>query len=204
MKVRITDKSSFEALRPLDVAAYVRSTGWRLTGFWGTDASVWSSAEREIVLPEHTQFADFALRMAEVVAALAEVEKRSQLELFRDLTMAAADVVRVRVASPLAADGSVGLDEGVMLFNSAREMILSAARATVSPRPYFRSRLPGEAEEYLRKVRLGQTERGSYVATIVCPVSPELQTNLPGPDRRTLRPPRNGNPLERSPSSSAG
>jgi len=81
----------------------------------------------------------------------------------------------LRVVSPVSEDGSLGLEEGVTLVESAKDLVLSAARAAVSPRAYFRSRLPSAADEYMRKVRLGQTELGSYVVTVVCPVSPELQ-----------------------------
>lgn len=175
MKVRITDKASFEALRPLEVVAYARSEGWSLLGFWeGQKATVWKKGEDRLLIPSDNLLADYALRMAEVVDTLATSESRSQLALFRDLTTASADVVRVRVASPVTNDGSLGLDEGVILFQSMQEMLCSAARAAVTPRAYFRSRLPTPAEDYLKKVRLGQTERGSYVATMVCPVSPEL------------------------------
>jgi hypothetical protein len=179
MNVRITDKASFEALQPLNVVAYVRSEGWKLLGFWeGKKATVWDREGERLVIPENTHFADYALRMAEVLDLLGRVEGRSQLVIYRDLTTSSSDVIRVRVASPVTSDGTLGLDEGVALFESTKEMILSAARAAVSPRAYYRSRLPGPADEYLKKVRMGQTERGSYVATVVCPVSPELQTRL--------------------------
>lgn len=175
MKVRITDKATLEALRPSEIVAYARSVGWTLLGFWeGRKATVWQFGDERLVIPTDNLLADYALRMAEVVEVLAGTEGRSQLALFRDLTTASADVIRVRVASPLTSDGSLGLDEGVTLFRSMQEMLFSAARAAVVPRAYFRSRLPAPAEEYLKKVRLGQTERGSYVATMVCPVSPEL------------------------------
>jgi hypothetical protein len=175
MKVRITDRATFESLRPAEVVAYARSEGWKLMGFWeGKRATVWQKGEERLLVPADTLLADYALRMAEVVDTLATTEGRSQLALVRDLTTASADLIRVRVASPLTDDGSLGLEEGVLLFQSMQEMLASAARAAVAPRAYFRSRLPTSAEEYLKKVRLGQTERGSYVATMVCPVSPEL------------------------------
>lgn len=175
MKVRITDREVFESLRPLDVVAYLRSTDWQLAGFMGDSATVWKKQEQQILLPQDLSFADYAHRLAEVLDTLAAVENRSQLEIFRNLVTATADVVRIRVISALASDGSLALERGVMLFESAREIMLSAARAAVAPRAYFRSRLPGPADDYIRKVRLGQTEHGSYVVTMVCPVSPELQ-----------------------------
>ena len=180
MKALITDHKVFESLRPLDMAAYLRSEGWALVGYMGDTATVWKRQAQQILLPRDSTFADYARRVAEILDTLAETENRSQLEIVRDLATASSDVVRVRVSSALATDGSLALEEGVTLFENAKVILLSAARAAVAPRAYFRSRLPGPADEYMRKVRLGQTEHGSYVVTLVCPASPELQPANPG------------------------
>jgi hypothetical protein len=179
MNARITDRKVFESLRPLDVLAYLRSSGWTLLGYFADSATVWNRDGHQVLLPQDGSLADFARRMAEILDTLAEVEQRSQLEIVRDLATATSDVVRLRVVSPVSEDGSVGLEEGVALVESAKDLILSAARAAVSPRAFFRSRLPGLADDYMRSVRLGQTELGSYVVTVVCPVSPELRPAVP-------------------------
>jgi hypothetical protein len=174
MKVRITDRRVLESVQPLEVATYLRSAGWALAGRIGDAAWVWKQADETVAVPENTEFADYARRLAELLDTLSQREQRSELEILRDLTTSMSDVVRLRVMSAVAADGSVGLEEGVTIVGSAKDMILSAARAAVIPRAYFRSRLPGPADEYMKRVRLGQTEQGSYVVTLLCPVSPEL------------------------------
>ncbi len=174
MNVRITDKKVFEGLKPLDVVTYLRTTGWILTGVYRDSASIWKHNGHQVMVPQETAFADYARRLADVMEVLAETESRSPLEILRDLTTSTADVVRVRLTSPSIVDGSVSLEAGVSLIESSRDLVLSAARAAVCPRAYYRSRLPWEADEYIRRVRLGQTEIGSYVVTVVCPVSPEL------------------------------
>ena len=54
------------------------------------------------------------------------------------------------------------------------ELLAAAAYAAVNPRAYWARRRPPQAIEYLSQVRLGQTERGSYVVTMVPPVTPAL------------------------------
>jgi hypothetical protein len=174
MNVRITDRRVLESVQPLEVATYLRSVGWALAGRIGDAAWVWKQADQSVAVPENTEFADYARRLAELLDTLSQTEQRSELEILHDLSTSMSDVVRLRVLSGVAADGSVGLQEGVTIVGSAKDMILSAARAAVMPRAYFRSRLPGPADEYMKKVRLGQTEQGSYVVTLLCPVSPEL------------------------------
>jgi hypothetical protein len=174
MNARITDRKALESLRPPEVAAYLRSAGWALVGRFAETATVWRLGQEQVLLPNTADFGDYARRVAELVETVSQFESRSQLEVYRDLSTAAADVVRVRVCSAVALDGSVVLEEGVRLVECAKDMVLSAARAAIAPKAYFRSRLPLVAEDYMRKVRLGQTEHGSYVVTVVCPVSPEL------------------------------
>jgi hypothetical protein len=52
--------------------------------------------------------------------------------------------------------------------------MLAAACATITKRAYFATRKPKLATDYLSRVRMGQTERGSYVLTILSPVTPAL------------------------------
>jgi hypothetical protein len=186
MNARISDETSLGALMPGEVTAYLSSTGWSLKGFFAQTATVWSKNDEVLQVPRERRFADYARRMSEVVEALAGLEDRSQLEVYRDLTVATSDVIRVRVASSVARDGSLGFEAGVRLVQSTQEMVQAAARAAVAPRPSYRGRLPADADEFLKNARLGQTEQGSYVITIVCPITPELnggerhlETDLP-------------------------
>src|SRR5205085_1574396 len=50
----------------------------------------------------------------------------------------------------------------------------AAACATTEARAVWHTRKPAQAVEYVRRVRIGQTERGSYVVTVVSRVSPRL------------------------------
>ncbi|CAN5177861.1 hypothetical protein BH10PLA2_BH10PLA2_40300 [soil metagenome] len=55
--------------------------------------------------------------------------------------------------------------------------MLAGACAAVQPKPYYSRRGPEEANRFLRGLRMGQTERGSFVLTVYTPVSPSLQSN---------------------------
>ena len=52
--------------------------------------------------------------------------------------------------------------------------MLAAACAAVKPRMYYPSRKPAQAMDYIRRARLGQTEPGSFILTIISPVPPSL------------------------------
>jgi hypothetical protein len=181
MRASIQDRASLHAIRPLDTIAYLRSNGWSKADqqIDPNSFSVWvrkdeAGEEYEVAVPLEQDYRDYPLRVADALNVLATVEDRSQVEIHRDLSFVSADVIRVRMIDPELNDGSVAIDEGAEAFPRARDLLLSAACSAVGPRAYFPSRKPGQALDYMRNVRLGQTEHGSFVLTLISRVAPSL------------------------------
>lgn len=193
MKATITDVVSLRALRPLEVATYLRSRGWQAVHDDG-NAVIWrlSEGHADVRLPSNDRYADFPLRMSELLKTVAHAEQRSELEVLRDILSVQTDLLRVRSETVGAAQGTLPLDQGVAFVERSRDMVLAAACATIGKRPYFARRKPQRAMDYLGTVRLGQTEHGSYVLTILSPVAPELR-----PAQGTLLPTEPDEPYER-------
>jgi hypothetical protein len=114
MNVLLRDREPFEQLDPVEVAAYLRSEGWREVEYQPDRLSVWATpvnGERlELLLLLRRSLGDYVLRMAEVVGTLAAKEERSRLEVLADLQAAGADVIRVRFRHAEAIDGTIPLD----------------------------------------------------------------------------------------------
>ncbi|MDA8048923.1 MAG: hypothetical protein M0002_02775 [Rhodospirillales bacterium] len=117
--------------------------------------------------------------MSEVLRALAEREGRSELEVLEDVQTAAADLIRVRALGRDAEGGTLPLDQGVAFVERSRDMVLAAACAAIEKRPFFGRNKAQRAMDYLSHVRIGQTERGSFVLRILSPVAPELRPLQP-------------------------
>jgi len=126
-------------------------------------------------LPTRRDLGDYVLRMGEVLRTLSNAEGRSELEILRDIQTTTADLIRVRAVSGDVAVDTLALDEAVTFVSRSRDMMLAAACAALAKRPVYAKRKPQQAMDYLSHVRMGQTERGSYVLTILSPVVPELQ-----------------------------
>jgi hypothetical protein len=177
VRVSIRDVDVLRSVRPHDLAGYLRASGWSpqhtVEGKWAT----WVKDTYEVALPLSQDYADFAARLADLLLVLEVAEGRSQFEILADVqTTAVADVVRIRLNGPDSADGSIPIVDGAKAMSEAREMMMAAACvAAVGPRPMYHTRKPARAVEYLSRVRLGQTERGSYVITLISRVPPELK-----------------------------
>lgn len=178
MNVIIRDREPFQQLNAADVAAYLRSEGWAEIEHQPDRVSVWAAGVNgetlEVLLPLRRTLGDYVLRMAETVGAIAAKEKRSQLEVLADLQSAGSEIVRIRYWHAVATDGSIPLDQGEALVENAREMMLAGACAAVQPKAYYSRRPPEEANRFVRGLRMGQSERGSYILTIYSRVSPSL------------------------------
>lgn len=172
-------------LTPTSVSAYLAANGWQheqSSPDAGLAAVIWTKGDDyEISLPLQPDYLDYSRRMSEVIDTLRKVEDRPKGEVVADVSSSGFDVMRVRIASAEASEGTLPFDEAAQIVSRARDMVLAAACSTVQPRIYYPSRKPREANEYLRRLRFGQTARGSFVFSILSPVAPRLasgQTEL--------------------------
>ncbi len=177
MKAQIQDADILRLLRPLNVTSYLRTNGWTLAEFQEDRYSVWTREDDlEVLLPLRSDFRDFARRMAELLQTLALVEDRSQLDILSDLLLTGTDMIRLRLHDEDLSDGSMAIEDFARTVQKTRDLMMAAALAAIDSRPVWHKRKPDQAVNYLRSVRIGQSERGSYVFTILSRVAPMLRT----------------------------
>ena len=177
MKDDLITSAVAETVTPRGVHAYLAAHGWKKTGpYRGDRGDVYRRRpdDRETVLvPASTRFADYPLRILQLAEVVGRTEDRRPAVVLADLSLAAMDLIRVRL--PRAhADYSLALDAGVDLLAGSRMLLLAAACSTVRPQRQFRAGRSERASSYVASVRLGQTEPGSFVVILLVPVSPSL------------------------------
>ena len=184
MKVSIRDTDALRAVSPAALSAYARAAGWIPQERYRVHSDVYMGEARpEIIVPRTERLGDYASVVAALIETFAQVAGQDELTIYRSLVVADRDVVRVRVAE--SDDGSVTLNDGVDLIGGARDMLLSVACSLYEPRPVYRAGANREAAALLQRVRLGQTDQGSFVVTLLTPVvPPPMPALLPDPDDR--------------------
>ena len=180
MRVRIIDADALRTLSLVDIRSYLASQNWQSAGRYGDVATIYQhsldGAEAEILLPIRETLADLPARLTEIISTLADVERRDELSVFRDLVFSGFDVVRFR-APGSETDGTIALQSGVALYDNARDVVAAAANAEVKRSRVFRGNTSEKAKVYLDSLRLGQTEIGSYILTVLSPVRPGLESD---------------------------
>ncbi len=178
MKAEILDADALRGISPGALAAFARGEGWMKTETYGAHADVYTAPGKpEIILPRTVRLGDYATVVSKLIGVFAALNDRDELATYRDLVGADRDVVRVRALGG-EGDGAIALDAGVEIVTQARQMLLAAACAVHAPQALYRAGANREASDYMRRVKLGQTEQGSFVVTLLAPAPPLLQPRL--------------------------
>ena len=142
MLVQIRDSAALSSISIVSLRAYLNSREWTDAGVWGErpitifarehDGRTW-----EILVPHRDTIAGYAENMAEAVAVLAEVEERSQLDVFYDLSATSCDVVRLHSLNGVAKE-PLSLRRSTDLLQGSYSMLGYVARSVDSPSAAYR------------------------------------------------------------------
>lgn len=174
MKVQILDRNALMELLPTNVSAYLKSRKAEFVGYYRDRASIWSYSGKQLLLPLSTSLDDYAPALARLLKLLEEIESRDQLAIYRDIANSAFDVIRVRNSSDATANGTLSIERSVDFVNYTKEMMSAIACSVATNKRYYPRKKPNAAEDFMRQLRFGQTEHGSFVLTLLSPVAPDL------------------------------
>lgn len=187
MNLVIRDPEAMFAIRPVEAALYLRAKKWSRIDLQANRSSTWrlpaeDGDEFEVLLPMETDLRDYPLRIGDMLSVLAVAERRSAWDIYNDILLAACDVTRIRIADPESNDGTLPIEQHAQIAQKARDLMLAAACAATEQRPVWSTKKPQRATEQIRKIRIGQTERGSYIVPVITRIDPELQLHGTNPD----------------------
>ena len=172
---------SFDQLR-----AYLQHKQWFEDGRIRNVATIWhrqDNQDAEVILPL-SYVKDYWQRMRDALASIASFEERSSHHVLNEVKRLFSNVITIRVVHDDTNDGTIPINDGVLLIAKAKDLLSAAARSLYAKRKQFTRGAPKEAKEYLETLLLGQTEVGSYVVNVIAPVhtvavEPEMVTTIP-------------------------
>lgn len=181
MKIDIRDSDTFSQITPNNISSYLLSNGWKSIDTIPGKAIIWKKEDDdkktyEVLCPLKTEFGDYAFRIRDLVIVLEKQEKRSQLEIISALKKSEMDVVRLRIVENNATEGIPAI-YGVDAIKSIFELTNAAACSVLDPRPAYLGKKPDQVTTYSSKLKFGHTEKGSFIFTLLSPVSPSLYIN---------------------------
>ncbi len=162
-------------IEPPQIAAYLRTRGWRQQpSFCGDKASLWlapAESDADVLLPQRASLGDYQLRMDLLLHDVAAVEGRTRKELLQDLALVNADVLHVRLRGENSA--AVPYRKSVKLLRSLQDVFTAAALAAIEKRAFFTNRKVERVKDYVSRLQFGHTEQSSFSFTVASPLPPK-------------------------------
>lgn len=154
------------------VEAYLHSKDWNLDGKLRNVATIWhrdAEMDAEVFVPLSSA-KDFRQRLRDALASIAAFEERAIADVLADIKKMFVNIITVRVIHSDTKDGTIPINDGVLLIAKAKDLLTAAAQAVFAKRKHYTRGAPKDAKDYLDTLLLGQTEIGSYVVNVIAPV----------------------------------
>ncbi|MCY4674666.1 MAG: hypothetical protein OXD43_13035 [Bacteroidetes bacterium] len=180
MQVHIHDRDALLAVSPTALSAYAHAAGWKRHEAYRVHSDIYVGDDRpEVIVPRTERLGDYASVVAELIKVFAHVGGQDETSVYRSLVTADRDIIRVQAGE--SQDGSVPLNKGVDLIGGTHDMLLAAACSLGGLKTVYRAGANRSATDLLAGIRLGQTDQGSFIVTLLTPVvPPPIQLSLPG------------------------
>lgn len=133
----------------------------------------------EIILPTIRDFGDYQDTIIKIFEIIAKEEKSDIIQVIHNLMVPPSDIVRFRVNNPRTELGLISITEGFSLLENAKKSLFVAACDLVQPALLHKRMSFKSAQQFIESCLLGQTEQGSFIASVVCPFINDTADELP-------------------------
>jgi hypothetical protein len=170
-------------LNHLVVQRYLINTGWEKIKNKREYISIFvkktdGKVIEEVMIPHDKDLVDYRSVMVDTVKKICYVEGRSEENLINDLLLPLADIIKIRIIRDDIDDGTIPLSDGFKFYENAKKMLLSTACDIIQPELYHKKLSFKQAQQFIEKCRFGQTEKGSFIASFICPFVIKKEDNL--------------------------
>ncbi|QYG04811.1 hypothetical protein [Janthinobacterium sp. PAMC25594] len=161
-------------LGPTDVRDFLKSQGWSVLDDALKDRLYVMSnvhfPRRQLVFPMDQFAPDYADSLKLVVERAAEFSSNSYQQIVSKIQSIKDDVLRLRVAFD-GDDSALPLSFASAFVQNTEKLLKAAACTVLRPRTHHPRLTLSEAAQFVDQTRFGQTELGSFVLHVACPIN---------------------------------
>lgn len=138
-----------------------------------------------VLLPLVSTFEDNEEVMLRALRVIATFEETTEISLYNRLTNPSYDFLRWRIAGDSTAGGNIPFNSMGANIDFIKDLLGTACLDILSPAVYHAKVYTKEVNEQLAQYSFGQTEIGSYIMNVLCPLG-HYQYQLFDPDTENL------------------
>lgn len=185
MNPRDLPASLLDRVEKAHILRYAQTKGWKQQHLLPGRFIILSHPSdelRQLLVPDNPAFDDYRQCVAQVVASLAEVERRQPVDVLSAILFPPSDVVRFRALGEDMQRGDLSFAQAAHMIQGIRKSVLAAACSVVKPQPFHQRLDNSKAERLVDACRLRQTEVGSFTFVLACPMDAEEERPKPSND----------------------
>lgn len=170
------------------IAKYLTLQHWQTLGTLhsGRVSQLLSPNKQDVVmLPLTNNFSDYEEVMNKALRVIARNENTTVIHLYNKLTNPSYDFLRWRITGDSTAGGNIPFNSMGANIDFIKDMLGTACLDILSPAVYHAKVYTKEVNEQLAKYSFGQTEIGSYIMNVLCPLG-HYQYQLFDPTKEDL------------------
>jgi hypothetical protein len=157
---------------PKDIIAYVTQHGWKLENkLIDSSLNLYNNSNyenRQLQIPTKTEFDDYPELLTRLAEKLSIIEKRPFEQIVNDWRSANSDIIRLRLKTK--DDYKISFSKALQTMESTKKAIIASACSLLSPQKHHAKLRRSEANELMDACKMEQTEKGSFIIKVSCPI----------------------------------
>ena len=177
-------KSIIDKLDAEKLCRYLINMGWQqLPDLYSGKIKQFQSRNEEeaVLVPMSKSFTDYYREVKETLSIIAQVERKTIEELTNKLLNPSQDILKWRIADELTNRGVIPFNSMTENIEHIKDLLASTILDIIDPSKTHPKLYTKEVNAQLSKYQFGQTEIGSYILNILCPLG-YYQYNLFNPE----------------------
>ena len=161
-------------VNPITFSKYLQDTGWEQFHTKRKDIRIFQKKQEEfsqVIIPMNEMLSDYYEALYLACQEVAKIENRSIEQLLLYLLNPNADILKIHIEKRAVESGSILIDDAIKVYENAKKMLGAAAQDVLKPTLIHQGRIDTSVTEFLAGCRFGQTEVGSYVISVICPMT---------------------------------
>lgn len=122
-------------------------------------------------IPTSRGLVDYDSAMYSAVENIARASNKSTEQVLLELLNPLSDIIRIRINEASFESGSIYVEDAIKLYDNAKKLLTATAMDIKHPSVVHLGRPDSAIQEFISNCRFGQTEIGSYIVSLVCPIA---------------------------------
>jgi hypothetical protein len=159
----------------VDVSKYLHDLGWSEISTKRNYVKIFQLHNNneffQVDLPTSKDLRDYNTAMYLTVENIARASNKNIEQIILELLNPMADVLKFRINEPEIENGSIFVEYAIKLYENVKKLITATAMDVLQPKKIHLGRPDSNIISFINSCRFGQTEIGSYVVSVVCPMA---------------------------------